>query len=252
VPGPIWHSQPVFDHVTVRVSDRGESQRFYDTVLGVLGVKRSGEGEWDDFGLYEATRSAPVTRRVHIGFVASSPELVDAFWQAGTDAGYMDDGRPGPRPRYGDDYYGGFLRDPDGNSVEAVHHDTLRRGGVIDHVWIRVGDLERSRAFYEMVGRHGGFREAGVHPDRVRFAGESGSFSIVAGRPTENLHMAFPGAPGAVDSFHREALAAGFEDNGAPGERPVYHAGYYAAFVRDPDGSNIEVVHHGTGGATSG
>ena len=53
--------------------------------------------------------------------------------------------------------------------MEAVHHDTLRRGGVIDHVWIRVGDLERSRAFYEMVGRHGGFREAGVHPDRVRF-----------------------------------------------------------------------------------
>jgi catechol 2,3-dioxygenase-like lactoylglutathione lyase family enzyme len=240
----------VFDHVTVRVSDPEESARFYERVLAVLGVEPTGEvegfPEWDDFGLAGATRSKPVTRRLHVGFVASSPELVDEFWQAGTDAGYMDDGRPGPRPRYGDDYYGGFLRDPDGNSVEAVHHDSLRQGGVIDHVWIRVSDLERSRAFYEAVAPHGGFAIGGEHPDRVRFAGESGSFSIVAGRPTEGLHMAFPGAdPGHVDLFHREVLAAGFEDNGPPGERPEYHPGYYAAFVLDPDGSNIEIVHHG-------
>jgi catechol 2,3-dioxygenase-like lactoylglutathione lyase family enzyme len=235
----------VFDHVTVRVSDRAESLRFYNLVLGVLGVEPSTDGEWDDFGFYEATRSIPATRRLHIGFAAPSREHVDAFWKAGTDAGYMDDGRPGPRPRYGDDYYGGFLRDPDGISVEAVHHDTVRQAGAIDHVWIRVGDLERSRAFYELVAPYGGFRMAGEHPDRVRFAGSTGSFSIVAGRPTENLHMAFPGGPGEVEGFHRAALAAGFEDNGPPGERLEYHPGYYAAFVRDPDGSNIEIVHHG-------
>jgi catechol 2,3-dioxygenase-like lactoylglutathione lyase family enzyme len=236
----------VFDHVTVRVSDVGESRRFYDRVLGVLGVERTSEGEWDDFGMYEATRSTPVTRRLHVGFVAPSREDVDAFWKAGTDAGYMDDGRPGPRPRYGDDYYGGFVRDPDGNSVEAVHHGSLRQGGAIDHVWIRVSDLDRSRAFYEIVAPYGGFRMGGEHPDRVRFAGPSGSFSIVAGRPTEGLHMAFPAdSPDQVDQFHRAALAAGYQDNGPPGERPQYHQGYYAAFVLDPDGSNIEVVHHG-------
>jgi catechol 2,3-dioxygenase-like lactoylglutathione lyase family enzyme len=236
----------VFDHVTVRVSDPRESARFYDTVLGVLGVTRTSEGEWNDFGMYEATRSTPVTRRLHIGFAAPSRECVDAFWQAGTEAGYMDDGRPGLRPRYGEDYYGGFLRDPDGNSVEAVHHDSVRRDGVIDHVWIRVTDLDRSRAFYEMVAPFADFRPAGEHPDRVRFAGASGSFSIVAGRPTESLHMAFAGEPEQVDRFHREAVAAGWEDNGPPGERLEYHPGYYAAFVRDPDGSNIEIVHHGT------
>ena len=62
------------------------------------------------------------------------------------------------------------------------------------------------------------------------------------------MHLAFP-APtnAAVDAFHAAALAAGYRDNGAPGERPVYHAGYYGAFVLDPDGNNVEVVNHNRG-----
>ena len=63
---------------------------------------------------------------------------------------------------------------------------------------------------------------------------------------TENIHLAFV-APNArkVDEFHRVALAAGYRDNGAPGERPEYHAGYYGAYVLDPDGNNVEAVFHG-------
>ena len=61
-----------------------------------------------------------MTRGLHVGFRAPSREAVDAFWQAGIDAGYRDDGAPGPRTAYGPDYYGGFLLDPDGNSAEAV------------------------------------------------------------------------------------------------------------------------------------
>jgi predicted lactoylglutathione lyase len=66
--------------------------------------------------------------------------------------------------------------------------------------------------------------------------------------PTENLHVAFP-APDrqTVDDFHRTATAAGYESNGEPGERPQYHPGYYAAFVIDPDGANVESVFHGRG-----
>ena len=115
----------------------------------------------------------------------------------GTEAGFRDDGTPGPRPEYGDDYYGGFLLDPDGNSAEAVYHDSLRAEGVIDHVWIRVADVAAAGRFYE-----------------------------------------------TVIEFHRAAIAAGYRDNGAPGERPVYHPGYYGAFVLDPDGNNIELVNH--------
>jgi len=79
----------------------------------------------------------------------------------------------------------------------------------------------------------------------VQFRGESGSLSLVRGKPTQHLHLAFPADRNAtVDAFHRAATAAGYRDNGAPGERPVYHEGYYGAFVLDPDGNNVEVVNH--------
>jgi catechol 2,3-dioxygenase-like lactoylglutathione lyase family enzyme len=60
------------------------------------------------------------------------------------------------------------------------------------------------------------------------------------------MHLAFA-ADGLeqVDAFHAAALAAGGRDNGPPGERPRYHPGYYAAYVLDPDGNNVEAVHHG-------
>ncbi|MBW3592965.1 MAG: VOC family protein [Actinobacteria bacterium] len=238
----------MFDHVTIRVSSRAAAERFYETLLRTLGVEKTYTGddfvEWGDFSLTESDDGG-VTTRLHIGFVAPSRDHVDAFWRTGTEAGHSDDGAPGPRPQYGSDYYGAFLLDPDGNSVEAVHHGDLRQGGHVDHVWIRVRDVGEAKRFYEAVAPHAGFRLATETPDRSQFAAESGSFSVVAGPPTERLHMAFPVADdAAVDAFHRAALEAGFRDNGAPGERPEYHDGYYAAFVLDPDGNNIELVNH--------
>ena len=176
--------------------------------------------------------------------MAPSREHVDEFWRSGTAAGYASDGEPGPRPQYTEDYYGSFLLDPDGNSAEAVHHGAMR-GGDIDHLWIRVADVAAAKRFYETVAPHAGIRLNNDTPDRAQFVGESGSFSVVAGEATENLHMAFPAAEnGTVDAFHAAALAAGYRDHGAPGERPIYHPGYYGAFVLDPDGNNIEVVNH--------
>lgn len=238
----------MFDHVTVRVSDRGESERFYAAVLAALDRPPTYTGEdlaeWNDFSLCQATRACPPTKRLHVGFAASSPEQVDAFWQSGTEAGFLDDGRPGLRPRYRDDYYGGFLRDPDGNSVEAVHHSDVRPGG-IDHLWVRVADLDASRGFYEVASPHAGIRLVDEHQDRVRFAGDGGSMSLVTGPSTEGLHIAFAVSDDAtVEAFHRAATAAGYTDHGAPGERPQYHDGYYAAYVLDPDGTNVELVNH--------
>jgi catechol 2,3-dioxygenase-like lactoylglutathione lyase family enzyme len=238
----------VFDHVTIRISDRDASERFYETVLGTLGIEQTYRSEhlaaWGDFALAPSTAERPVTRRLHIAFVAPSRELVDEFWRIGTEAGYRDDGAPGPRPQYSPDYYGSFLLDPDGNSAEAVHHEEGRRGP-IDHLWIRVSALESSRRFYESVAPYTGFPLASEGPDRRSFAGPDGSFSVVSGTPTEHLHMAFTASDNAtVDAFHRAATEAGYRDNGPPGERPVYHPGYYGAFVLDPDGNNIEVVNH--------
>jgi catechol 2,3-dioxygenase-like lactoylglutathione lyase family enzyme len=239
----------MFDHVTIRVTERRASERFYDTVLAVLGIDRTYRtrsfSEWQDFSLAEAEAEHPPTRRLHVGFVASSRERVDEFWQAGVDAGYRDDGPPSPRPQYGPDYYGGFLLDPDGNSAEAVHHETLGRGGTIDHLWIRVADVAAARRFYATIAPSAGLEVGSDTPERVQFRGATGSLSLVLGTPSENVHMAFPTHDdGAVQRFHQAAVEAGYESIGAPGERPRYHRGYYAAYVRDPDGNNIELVNH--------
>jgi catechol 2,3-dioxygenase-like lactoylglutathione lyase family enzyme len=170
---------------------------------------------------------------------------VRAFWNAGTGAGHTSDGEPGPRPVYGETYYGSFLLDPDGNSAEAVNHDSVRTRGCIDHMWLRVADVESSTRFYETIAPQAGLRVRRASPDRTQIVGESGSFSVVSGdEATENVHIAFPARDDAtVEEFHRVARDAGYRDNGGPGERE-YHAGYYAAFVLDPDGNNIEVVNH--------
>ncbi len=128
---------------------------------------------------------------------------------------------------------------------------------MIDHTGINVSDFAASKAFYEKVlatlgytlrldlGDAAGFGDgAGTDP--------GGDFWIATGTPFEpRSHIAFHAASiTAVQAFHAAALAAGGRDNGAPGLRPQYHAGYYAAFVLDPDAYNIEAVFHDRPGST--
>jgi len=121
----------------------------------------------------------------------------------------------------------------------------VREGRVIDHLWIRVADVAAAKEFYERTAPHARFDLRTDTPDRAQFAGSSGSFSVVRGTPAENVHMAFPASDNAVvDKFHRALTEAGYRDNGAPGERSIYHSGYYGAFVLDPDGNNVEIVNH--------
>jgi catechol 2,3-dioxygenase-like lactoylglutathione lyase family enzyme len=128
-----------------------------------------------------------------------------------------------------------------------VHHGRTNEGeNRIDHLWIRVGEIEESSRFYELVGPFGNFRLAAERPWGRHFRGESRSFSLIHDdRPlTQNVHLAFPAADNAtVEAFHRALVAAGYRDNGPPGERG-YHAGYYGAYVLDPDGNNVEAVCH--------
>ena len=127
---------------------------------------------------------------------------------------------------------------------------------MIDHSGFNVSDFEASKAFYlkalapigygislEFEGAAGFGARQGEGDD------PGGDFWISAGEPqTPRTHMAFRAANEAeVDEFYRAAIEAGGTGNGAPGERPHYHPGYYAAFVLDPDGYNIEAVYHGAG-----
>jgi catechol 2,3-dioxygenase-like lactoylglutathione lyase family enzyme len=241
----------VFDHVTIGVSDRAASRRFYATVLGSIGHELTHGGEdfdeWNDFRIAQSGSDRPVTRGLHVAFVSSSRAQVEAFWRAGTDAGYPSDGEPGLRAQYHEDYYGAFLLDPDGNSAEAVFHGRAREGqDVIDHLWIRVADLAATRRFYEAIAPSLGLHiRSSSRAERFHVSAGDRSFALVAGEPiTANVHLAFPASDdGTVREFHRVALDAGCRDNGAPGLRP-YHPGYYAAYVLDPDGNNVEAVNH--------
>jgi catechol 2,3-dioxygenase-like lactoylglutathione lyase family enzyme len=239
----------VFDHVGVRVSDLERSRRFYEPALAMLGFgepdDRGDFFEWEDLAVGTPGEERPVTRNLHVALVARSRAAVDEWWTALVEAGYRDDGAPGPRPLYRPDYYGAFVLDPDGNSIEAVHHDEPRSDGcAIDHLWMRVRDIAESTRFYDTIAPVCGFEK---HVGRwTHFHRGQVSFTLVAGdTPTENVHLAFPAPDNAtVDEFHRVAVGAGFRDNGPPGERAVYHPGYYGAFVLDPDGNNVEAVCH--------
>jgi catechol 2,3-dioxygenase-like lactoylglutathione lyase family enzyme len=121
----------------------------------------------------------------------------------------------------------------------------------VDHIAIRVRDLAASRRFYEAALAPLGFGLLHSDERQVGFGirgpeQSADDFWILSGdAPHTGLHVAFA-APNrlAVDAFHTAALASGGRDNGAPGLRPEYHAGYYAAFVFDPDANNVEAVFH--------
>ena len=244
----------MIDHVTTRVSDAVASERFYDLVFESLGVTKYsggfGEGcpEYGDWGdLSIAPADGPPTTGLHIAFGVDSPEDVDRFWQTTVDAGYRSDGEPGLRTQYLPDYYGAFVLDPDGNSVEAVHHSGVRGGGMLDHMWIGVPDLDAAVAFYDTIAPYSRYPRFIEADGRVHFGAMGSHFAFVTdGRaPIQNLHLAFgTDSNQVVDDFHSAAVAAGYRDNGGPGERLEYHPGYYGAFVFDPAGINVEVVNH--------
>lgn len=126
--------------------------------------------------------------------------------------------------------------------------DELHYGRLIDHIQLVVSNLDVSRTFYSAVmgalniainDEEGGFFWAD------EFVVSSADSEAAQGQLTGRQHIAFQAKNrDMVDLFYKQALAHGGKDNGAPGERS-YHPGYYAAFVLDPDGNNIEAVYHG-------
>jgi catechol 2,3-dioxygenase-like lactoylglutathione lyase family enzyme len=115
-------------------------------------------------------------------------------------------------------------------------------GRLIDHVHIRVADLEESKRFYRAALNAVG-RDLTWEGENAFSADEL--FVSDDAEPTARLHIAFQTPDReTVERFHAAALAAGGRDNGGPGERQ-YHPGYYAAYVLDPDGNNVEAVFHG-------
>jgi catechol 2,3-dioxygenase-like lactoylglutathione lyase family enzyme len=117
---------------------------------------------------------------------------------------------------------------------------TLHTGRLIDHVHLRARDLKVTQAFYRAV-----LDVLGIPYVADEHHLQADELWIDVGEPATHVHMAFQAKDRAmVDAFYQAGLAAGGRDNGPPGERH-YHPGYYGAFLWDPDGNNIEAVHHG-------
>lgn len=125
----------------------------------------------------------------------------------------------------------------------------LHRGRLIDHVQLVVADLAASRRFYEAVFK---VLNVPIESDSEKhfwadeFFVSSPDSPEALGKLTGRHHIAFQAKDHeTVDRFYAAGIEAGGKDNGAPGERANYHPGYYAAFLLDPDGNNIEAVYHG-------
>ena len=120
----------MIDHVSIPVRDLAAATRFYEAVLGVLGIEKLevrpatvGFGKkYPEFwiNLRPSTPALPERFGAHVCFRARSTDLVDAFHATALAAGGTSDGAPGLRPQHGEGYYAAFIRDPDGNRIEAV------------------------------------------------------------------------------------------------------------------------------------
>ena len=125
----------------------------------------------------------------------------------------------------------------------------LHRGRLVDHIQLVVADLAASRRFYDALFEVldiplGGSADTHFWYDELFVSTPDSPEAL--GTLTGRHHLAFQAKDRAtVDAWYKAGLAAGGRDNGAPGERANYHPGYYAAFLLDPDGNNIEAVFHG-------
>jgi catechol 2,3-dioxygenase-like lactoylglutathione lyase family enzyme len=137
-------------------------------------------------------------------------------------------------------------------STQIMTSHRIEEVSMLDHISIGVHDLARTKQFYDAVLRPMGYACLSEGADALGYGRDQITLWIgkaehpVPPDPRSNLHFCFNAATReAVDAFHAAALSAGGADNGAPGLRPDYGAGYYAAFVVDPDGYRIEACFGG-------
>lgn len=263
----------MFSHFTLGTNDIDRAQKFYSATMAAIGqtlLSASPDKFYLKYGLpdqryphlfiSEPFDGLPATwsNGYHIAFNAADTHAVDRFHAAALANGGSDDGPPGIRPYYAKDYYAAYVRDPDGNKLQAVCYTKGRStgltGDIISHITVGLADLERDRAFYTAVLKVLGIVEIPEEGD----AHSAGYGYLGLALPIIYLQPPFDGRPAtwgngchtalaatsreAVDQFHRAAIANGGSDEGEPGLRPQYSANYYAAYVRDCLGNKLQAV----------
>lgn len=128
----------IMSHVSIGTNDFDRAVAFYDKVLATLGCRRMEEfpgavaygKQFPEFWVQKPIDGYPAAagNGTHFGFIATSREMVHAFHRAALESGASDHGAPGPRPHYGPQYYGCFVRDLDGHKIEAAFWDESAAG----------------------------------------------------------------------------------------------------------------------------
>lgn len=263
----------MFSHFSLGSNDLARSEAFYAAVMPALGQALLSKSPDDGLlmvGLPDRRHphlfigrpfdGLPATwsNGFHIAFMAQDEDAVERFHRTALAHGGHDEGAPRLRSIYAPDYYAAYVRDPDGNKLQAVFYRNGRQAGptgeVISHITIGHGDLERERRFYTAVLGTLGIAEIEEEGDDTSAGfGYPGMRTPIVyvqlpfdGRPASfgnGTHVAFS-APtrDAVHQFHAAALEAGGTSEGGPGLRPHYSANYYAAYVRDRVGNKLQAV----------
>lgn len=265
----------MFSHFVVGSDDLRKAERFYAAVLPPLGFAAArGDGGALVFdhkgGVFDHESGRPSIvvrmpadgRRVgrgngyHVAFHAADEATVQRFHAAALAAGGSDEGGPGLREIYAPDYYGAYVRDPDGNKLQAVTYLTGRKAGpggdVISHITLGSNDLRRSCAFYTgLMATLGHVRLPEEESDDFDYAfGHAGcalpvvfpqlAFDGRPARPPHGSHPVFRAAGRrAVEDFHREGLRLGGGDLAAPAEHSAGGVAGYLAGIADPDGNAL-------------
>lgn len=280
--------QNMMMHVTLGSNNLERAAIFYDAVMPILNharrpisldnfiayVPTSGVGSGEAMGQFDKTgrvapflcvcrpfdnRSASSGNGFHVAWVAADKSAVEAFHATALAHGGDDEGAPGYRPHYSADYFAAYVRDPDGNKLQAVFYENGRKAGpggtIMSHVTLPVDDLNSGLAFYEPVfaclgiGRHHISETPG---EDYAFSRNGADLPVVyVQRPYDERpathgngqHVSFFAETSAqVDQFYETALALGAKDDGPPGIRPAYTQPYYATYVCDLSGTKIQAV----------
>ncbi len=263
----------MFSHFTLGSNDLKRSEEFYRKALFeieyVLIDAKAAQGyimfgrkdhDYPHLFISRPFDDLPATwsNGFHIAFHVETQEMVDRFYHSALEAGGIDDGGPGIRSYYAEDYYAAYVRDPDGNKLQAVYYSSGRTcgrtGSDISHITIGHNNLSQATQFYTAV--------LGVL-DIVNIPQEGDETScgfgylgmalpiIYVQKPFDNrpatwgngTHVALHAKTRKqVELFYAEALKNGGTDEGAPGLRKHYSNHYFAAYVRDPFGNKLQAV----------
>ena len=267
----------MFSHFTLGANNLERSLAFYGAIMPIIGCELlytdsdavlmygPKEGQHPHIFIVRPFDDLPATwsNGFHIAFNVSSSAHVNRFYEMALANGGIDEGRPGIRDEYDTDYYAAYVRDPDGNKIQAVCYQNGRShlddDALLSHITLGYKDFTEATSFYRAIfsALEIDFIPSESDDSALAFGNSTVELPLVFIQPTfdgrpatwgNGTHCAFHAtSKQMVKTFYSTALANGGTCDGAPGLREQYSPGYYSAYVRDSIGNKIQAVYRDLG-----